>query len=106
MEEQEYKPYISHDKEPPEFTWKSIVIGTGLGIVFAWANAYVGLISGLTISASIPVSVMSVAIFAFLHKAFKARKGSPLETNMSQTIGSAGESLAAGVIFTIPASRP
>jgi len=103
MEEPEYKPYISHDKELPEFTWKSIIIGTGLGIVFAWANAYVGLISGLTISASIPVSVMSVALFAFLHKFFKAKRGSPLETNMSQTIGSAGESLAAGVIFTIPA---
>jgi len=103
MEEQEYKPYIRHDQELPEFTWKSIIIGTLLGIVFAWANAYVGLISGLTISASIPVSVMSVAIFAFMHKALKSRRGSPLETNMSQTIGSAGESLAAGVIFTIPA---
>ena len=103
MEEPEYKPYVGHDKELPEFTWKSIIIGTILGIVFAWANAYVGLISGLTISASIPVSVMSVALFAFLHKFLKARRGSPLETNMSQTIGSAGESLAAGVIFTIPA---
>lgn len=103
MEEPEYNPYVSHDKELPEFTWKSIIIGTLLGIVFAWANAYVGLISGLTISASIPVSVMSVALFAFLHKFLKARRGSPLETNMSQTIGSAGESLAAGVIFTIPA---
>ena len=50
MEEPEYKPYVGHDKELPEFTWKSIVIGTILGIVFAWANAYVGLISGLTIS--------------------------------------------------------
>ncbi|UCC79508.1 MAG: oligopeptide transporter, OPT family [Candidatus Zixiibacteriota bacterium] len=103
MEEPEYKPYIGHHKELPEFTWKSIIIGTILGIVFAWANAYVGLISGLTISASIPVSVMSVALFAFLHKFLKTRRGSPLETNMSQTIGSAGESLAAGVIFTIPA---
>jgi putative OPT family oligopeptide transporter len=103
MEEPEYKPYVNHDQELPEFTWKSIIIGTILGIVFAWANAYVGLISGLTISASIPVSVMSVAIFAFMHKFLKSRRGSPLETNMSQTIGSAGESLAAGVIFTIPA---
>ncbi len=103
MAEQDFKPYISHDRDMPEFTWKSIIIGTSLGIVFAWANAYVGLISGLTISASIPVSVMSVALFAFLHKTFKAKKGSPLETNMAQTIGSAGESLAAGVIFTIPA---
>lgn len=103
MTEGEFEPYIKHDQSLPEFTWKAVIIGTLLGIVFAWANAYVGLISGLTISASIPVSVMSVAIFAFMHKALKARRGSPLETNMSQTIGSAGESLAAGVIFTIPA---
>ncbi len=103
MAEQQFEPYISHDKTLPEITWKSVIIGTVLGIVFAWANAYVGLISGLTISASIPVSVMSVALFAFLHRVLKTSKGSPLETNMSQTIGSAGESLAAGVIFTIPA---
>ncbi|MEE8417871.1 MAG: oligopeptide transporter, OPT family [candidate division Zixibacteria bacterium] len=103
MAEQNFEPYIKHDQQLPEFTWKSVIVGTLLGIVFAWANAYVGLISGLTISASIPVSVMSVAIFAFMHKFLKTRKGSPLETNMSQTIGSAGESLAAGVIFTIPA---
>jgi putative OPT family oligopeptide transporter len=103
MAEKEFKPYIPADRDIPEFTIKSVVTGTILGIVFAWANAYVGLISGLTISASIPASVMSVAVFAFLHKAFKARRGTPLETNMSQTIGSSGESLAAGVIFTIPA---
>ncbi|MEE9555141.1 MAG: oligopeptide transporter, OPT family [candidate division Zixibacteria bacterium] len=103
MSDQNFQPYIKHDQSLPEFTWKSVIIGTILGIVFAWANAYVGLISGLTISASIPVSVMSVAIFAFLHKFLKAKKGSALETNMAQTIGSAGESLAAGVIFTIPA---
>ena len=103
MAEQNFEPYIKHDQQLPEFTWKSVIIGTLLGIVFAWANAYVGLISGLTISASIPVSVMSVAIFAFMHRVLGARKSSPLETNMSQTIGSAGESLAAGVIFTIPA---
>ena len=101
--EEEFKPYIKHNEKTPEFTWKAIIIGTTLGILFACANAYVGLISGLTISASIPVSVMSVAIFAVLHKFFKARRGTPLETNLSQTIGSAGESLAAGVIFTIPA---
>jgi len=103
MTEKNFEPYIKHDQEMAEFTWKSVIIGTVLGIIFAWANAYVGLISGLTISASIPVSVMSVAVFAFLHKVLKTRRGTPLETNMSQTIGSAGESLAAGVIFTIPA---
>ncbi len=103
MSDQSFQPYIKADQNLPEFTWKSVIIGTILGIIFAWANAYVGLISGLTISASIPVSVMSVTIFSFLHRFFNAKKGSPLETNMAQTIGSAGESLAAGVIFTIPA---
>ncbi len=103
MSQKNFEPYIKHDQDLPEFTVKSVVIGTILGIVFAWANAYVGLISGLTISASIPVSVMSVAIFAFMHRVIKSKKGSPLEINMAQTIGSAGESLAAGVIFTIPA---
>jgi putative OPT family oligopeptide transporter len=99
----DFEPYIKHTQAPPEFTWKAAIIGISLGILFAWANAYVGLISGLTISASIPASVMSVAIFTALYKFFKTPKASPLETNMSQTIGSAGESLAAGVIFTIPA---
>ncbi len=103
MAEHDFKPYVNHDQDLPEFTWKSVITGTALGVIFAWANAYVGLISGLTISASIPASVMSVAVFAFLHRAFKARRGTALETNLSQTIGSSGESLAAGVIFTIPA---
>jgi putative OPT family oligopeptide transporter len=103
MTDKKFEPYISPTENVPEFTWKAIITGTILGVVFAGANAYVGLISGLTISASIPASVMSVAIFAFLHKAFRARRGTALETNMSQTIASSGESLAAGVIFTIPA---
>ncbi len=102
-ENNDFEPYVKHTESPLEFTWKAAIIGTMLGILFAWANAYVGLISGLTISASIPVSVMSVAIFTALRKFSKTGKGSPLEINMSQTIGSAGESLAAGVIFTIPA---
>ena len=102
-ENNDFEPYVKHTESLLEFTWKAAIIGTMLGILFAWANAYVGLISGLTISASIPVSVMSVAIFTALRKFSKTGKGSPLEINMSQTIGSAGESLAAGVIFTIPA---
>lgn len=92
-----YKPYIGKHEILPEFTFKAIITGIVLGILFAAANAYIGLKVGLTISASIPVAVMAVAIFRVLGK------GSILENNMIQTVGSAGESLAAGVIFTFPA---
>ncbi|MFC2075651.1 OPT family oligopeptide transporter [candidate division KSB1 bacterium] len=99
---QDYKPYVAPEKSPAELTVKAIILGAVLGIVFAAANAAVGLRVGLTISASIPVAVMSVAVFRIWSRA-DGKPTSILETNMSQTIGSAGESLAAGVIFTIPA---
>jgi len=98
----EYEPYVPKEESVAEFTVRAIIVGSILGILFAAANAAVGLRVGLTISASIPVAVMSVALFRAFHLA-GARKSTVLETNMSQTIGSAGESLAAGVIFTIPA---
>jgi len=82
-----FEPYIKHTESPLEFTWKAVIIGTCLGILFAWANAYVGLISGLTISASIPVSVMSVAIFTALHKFFRAKKAN---NRFSRRISSGG----------------
>jgi putative OPT family oligopeptide transporter len=82
----------------PEFTAKAVVAGVVLGLVFGAANAYLGLRVGLTVSASIPAAVMTVAAFAAL-----GRKGSILEANLSQTIGSASTSLATGSIFTIPA---
>ncbi len=97
-----YQPYVSPLKTPAEFTIRAIIVGAILGILFAAANAAVGLRVGLTISASIPIAVMAVAIFGVLKK-FGARKGTILENNLVQTIGSSGESLAAGVIFTIPA---
>lgn len=93
----QYPPYVAPDKSIPELTLKAIVIGIILGIVFGAANAYLGLRVGLTVSASIPAAVMAIAIFRIL------RTGTILETNIVQTIGSAGESLAAGVIFTLPA---
>ena len=93
----QYKPYIGKREFLPEFTFKAIFTGMVLGIIFAAANAYIGLKVGLTVSASIPVAVMAVAIFRVIGK------GSILENNMVQTVGSAGESLAAGVIFTFPA---
>ncbi len=94
---EQYKPYIGKQEILPEFTLRAIFTGMTLGIIFAAANAYIGLKVGLTVSASIPVAVMAVAIFRILGK------GSILENNMVQTVGSAGESLAAGVIFTFPA---
>ena len=82
----------------PEFTAKAVVTGIVLGLVFGAANAYLGLRVGLTVSASIPAAVLTVAVFRLL-----GRKGSILEANISQTIGSASTALATGTIFTIPA---
>ncbi|MDE2795358.1 MAG: oligopeptide transporter, OPT family [Gemmatimonadota bacterium] len=93
----EYRPYVPPEKSLAEFTVKAVVVGILMAVVFGAANAYLGLRVGLTVSASIPAAVMAVAIFRLL------RRGTILETNMVQTIGSAGESVAAGVIFTIPA---
>lgn len=81
-----------------EFTVRAIVVGILLGLVFGAANAYLGLRVGLTVSASIPAAVMAVAVFRAL-----GRRGSILEANISQTIGSASTALASGTIFTIPA---
>ncbi|MGM0599517.1 MAG: OPT family oligopeptide transporter [Candidatus Rifleibacteriota bacterium] len=94
----DYPSFVPASQSPAEFTFKAIVIGMLIGSVFGAANAYLGLKVGLTVSASIPAAVMAVAIFRIFFK-----KGTILETNMVQTVGSAGESLAAGVIFTIPA---
>lgn len=92
----DYRPVVPASTNMPEFTLKAVVIGVLVGVVFGAANAYLGLRVGLTVSASIPAAVIGVAIFRAL------RSGTLLETNMVQTIGSAGESLAAGVIFTLP----
>ncbi len=94
----QHKPFVSADKVIPEFTVTSIVLGVLLAVVFGAANAYLGLRVGMTISASIPAAVISMGIIRGI-----LRKESILENNMVQTIGSAGESLAAGAIFTLPA---
>lgn len=94
----EFKPFISSDKVLPEFTSTSIILGIILAVVFGAANAYLGLKVGMTISASIPAAVISMGLIRGILK-----KESILENNMVQTIGSAGESLAAGAIFTLPA---
>ena len=92
-----YPPYVPADENMAEFTFKAVGLGVLLSVVFGAANAYLGLRVGLTVSASIPAAVMAVALFKVLGR------GTILEANMVQTIASAGESLAAGVIFTIPA---
>lgn len=94
----EFKPYIPAEKIVPEFTVTSVVIGIILAIVFGAANAYLGLLVGMTISASIPAAVISMGIIRMI-----LRRDSILENNLVQTIGSAGESVAAGAIFTLPA---
>ena len=94
----EFKPYIPAERVVPEFTITSILIGILLAVVFGAANAYLGLRVGMTISASIPAAVISMGIVRVI-----LRRESILENNMVQTIGSAGESVAAGAIFTLPA---
>ncbi|HEX7071913.1 MAG TPA: oligopeptide transporter, OPT family [Rhodothermales bacterium] len=95
------EPYVPPSQSPPESTFKSMLTGAVFGILFGAANAYLGLRAGLTISTSIPVAVMTVALFRALHAA--GVRASILEANMSQTVGSASSSVASGVIFTLPA---
>ncbi len=97
-ENKDFKPFVPANKTLPEFTATSIILGIFLAILFGGANAYLGLRVGMTVSASIPAAVISMGVIRFV-----LRKDSILENNMVQTIGSAGESVAAGTIFTLPA---
>jgi putative OPT family oligopeptide transporter len=96
-----YDPFVSASESPAEFTLKAVGLGILFGIIFGAANAYLGLRAGLTISTSIPVAVMTVAVFRALQGV--GIRGTILETNISQTTGSASSSLASGIIFTLPA---
>ncbi|MDR2612146.1 MAG: oligopeptide transporter, OPT family, partial [Deltaproteobacteria bacterium] len=91
------QPYVPADRSPPELTLFSVVAGVLLALVFAAGNAYLGLRIGMTVSASIPCAVISMMVMRTI-----LRRRSILENNMVQTVGSAGEGLAAGSIFTIP----
>ncbi len=93
-----FKPYVPAEKVTPEITVTSIVMGIILAVVFGAANAYLGLRVGMTVSASIPAAVIAMGVIRIV-----MRRNSILESNVVQTIGSAGESLAAGAIFTLPA---
>ncbi|HXE58985.1 MAG TPA: oligopeptide transporter, OPT family, partial [Gemmatimonadales bacterium] len=92
-----FRPYVAPDQAPAEFTLRAVVLGAILGIVFAASSVYLALKIGLTVSASIPIAVLAVAFFRTLGRS------TILENNMVQTTGSAGESIAAGIVFTLPA---
>ena len=93
----EFRPYISPSEEIAEFTPKAIIFGSLFGIIFGASTVYLALKAGLTVSASIPIAVLSISVLRLFGRA------TILENNIVQTIGSAGESVAAGVAFTIPA---
>ena len=97
-QKQEFQPYVPASKITPEMTVTSVVMGILLAIIFGAANAYLGLRVGMTVSASIPAAVIAMGVIRVI-----MRKNSILESNFVQTVGSAGESLAAGSIFTLPA---
>lgn len=96
--DQNFKPFIGADKVVPEMTATSVILGIILAVLFGAANAYLGLRVGMTVSASIPAAVISMGVIRVILK-----RDSILENNLVQTIGSAGESVAAGAIFTLPA---
>src|SRR5580658_5829349 len=93
----EFRPYVDASSTMTEFSWRAVILGAIFGALFGAVSVYVGLRAGLTVSASIPISVLSISIL----RAFG--RSTILENNIVQTTGSAGESLAAGVMFTIPA---
>ncbi len=95
--EKKFEPFIPDAQTIPEFSMKAIVLGAIFGIIFGAATVYLALRAGLTVSASIPIAVLAIAVFK------KIGKSTILENNIVQTIGSAGESVAAGVVFTVPA---
>ena len=95
-EKKPFVPYVPAESNMPEFTLKAVLIGLILAVVLGAANAYLGLKAGMTIAATYPAAVIGMAIL-------KVMKGSILEENMARTVGSIGESVAAGAIFTIPA---
>lgn len=94
----EFKPYVSADQFLPEFTWRAVILGALLGLLFSAVTVYLGLKAGLTVAVNIPISIIAMAVFAGV-----ARKATVLEIATVQTTGAAGESIAAGIIFTLPA---
>jgi putative OPT family oligopeptide transporter len=102
-DEAAHAPYVPASQAPAELTPGAVVLGILLGLVFSASSVYLALKIGLTVSASIPISVLSITIFRWLARAFGAKPATILQNNIVQTTGSAGESIAAGVVFTLPA---
>lgn len=98
-----YQPYVPERVQMPEFTWPAVLVGTGLGILFGASSLYLLLKVGMTVSASVPIAVLSITLFRALSRAFGLRRATILENNIVQTAGSAGESIAFGVGVTMPA---
>ena len=98
-----FSPYVPESADLPELTWLPVIMGSLLGIVFGASSLYLFLKVGMTVSASIPVAVLSITIFRGLSRAFNLRRATILENNVVQTAGSAGESIAFGVGATMPA---
>src|SRR3954465_9515330 len=91
------RPYVAPEETRPELTLRAVLLGAFFGVIFGAVTVYVGLRAGLTVAASIPISVLSISILRVLGRA------SILENNIVQTTGNAGQSIASGVIFTLPA---
>jgi len=96
MSHSDFKPFIPPDQHPKEFTFRAVALGAVLGIIFAASSVYLALKVGMTVSASIPIAVLSITLFRLFGKA------TILENNIVQTTGSAGESIAFGVATTMP----
>lgn len=96
MSEQKFQPFVPDDSKMPEFTIKSVLVGAAFGIIFGASTVYLALKAGLTVSASIPIAVIAITLGRWFLKT------TILENNIIQTTGSAGESIAAGVVFTLP----
>ncbi len=98
-----HQPYVPDQTIMPEFTWSAVLVGAILGIIFGASSLYLVLKVGMTVSASIPVAVLSITLFRWLATTFGIRRATILENNVVQTAGSAGESIAFGVGVTMPA---
>src|SRR4051812_2910681 len=98
-----FQPYVPSTEAPKEFSIGALALGVVLGLVFAASSIYLALKVSLTVSASIPIAVLSITIFRYISRAFGKPPATILQNNLVQTTGSAGESIAAGIAFTLPA---
>ena len=98
-----FKPFVPATESRPELTVRALLLGAVFGVLFGAVTVYVGLRAGLTVAASIPISVLSISIMRYISRVFGLRDATILENNIVQTTGNAGQSIASGVIFTLPA---